>query len=152
MAESEKISVYNLAGTPRPSLSSPTQLTPSPDLKNTSDDALPNYLNSLKFKQSHRLADVRLALGYSAFFLAAACFAWDYKLGHERTKLATAAAVALYVVLNAAMTGWMSFVERGVVYEGVAPSGETVRPPLLLPILHRAPFFWGGGGGREGVS
>ena len=82
---------------------------------------------------------MRLSLGYSAFFLAAACFAWDYKLGHDRTKYWTASAVFLYVVLNAAMTGWMQFVEKGVVYEGVAPSGETVyttsvvfeHPPML---------------------
>lgn len=103
---------------------------PLPDLKNTTDDAIPNYLNSLKFKQSHRLIDVRLSLGYSAFLLAAACFGWDYMLGHDRTKYWTAAAVALYVVLNAAMTWWMQFVEKGVVYEGVAPSGETVGLPF----------------------
>lgn len=72
---------------------------------------------------------MRLSLGYSAFFLAAACFAWDYKLGHDHTKYWTAAAVVLYVILNAAMTGWMQFVEKGVVYEGVAPSGEKVSLP-----------------------
>lgn len=73
---------------------------------------------------------MRLSLGYSAFFLAAACFAWDYKLGHDRTKYWTAAAVALYVVLNGALTAWVSFVEKGVVYEGTAPSGETVSVPF----------------------
>src|SRR5690606_27661213 len=85
--------------------------------------------------QTHRLIDVRLTLGYSAFLTAAACFAWDYKLGFDRTKYWTAAAVALYVVLNTCMTAWMTFVEKGVVYEGVAPSGETVRldpVPLFL--------------------
>ncbi|KAJ3523897.1 hypothetical protein NM208_g12273 [Fusarium decemcellulare] len=83
----EKISVYNLA-----------------DLKNTSDDAIPNYLNSLKFHQSHTLTDVRLALGYSAFAIAAACFVWDYKLGFESTKLYTAVAVAVYTLINTALT------------------------------------------------
>ena len=136
----EKISVYNIAGTssisPSTSQSPPTNRPP--DLKNTSDDAIPNYLNSLKFKQTHRLIDVRLSLGYSAFLTAAACFAWDYKLGFDRTKYWTAAAVILYVILNACMTGWMTFVEKGVVYEGVAPSGETVRldpVPLFWPLL-----------------
>merc|ERR1711939_65250 len=51
----EKISVHSLA-----------------DLKNTSDDAIPAYLNSLSFKQSHTLTDTRLALGYSAFLICAA--------------------------------------------------------------------------------
>ncbi|KAM0346590.1 hypothetical protein ACHAPU_005302 [Fusarium lateritium] len=105
----EKISVYNLA-----------------DLKNTSDDAIPNYLNSLKFRQSHTLTDVRLALGYTAFGIAAACFLWDYKLGFDSTKYYTAAAVALYTLINTALTLWIMFREKGVIYEGTSPSGEKV--------------------------
>ncbi|TLS28128.1 hypothetical protein PpBr36_00135 [Pyricularia pennisetigena] len=110
MAAQEKISVYNTA-----------------DLKNTSDDAIPNYLNSLKFKQSHTLTDVRLTLGYSAFAISAACFFWDYKLGFDSTKYYTAAAVALYAVLNGALSLWAFFVEKNIVYVGTAPSGEKVR-------------------------
>lgn len=105
----EKITLYNLA-----------------DLKNTSDDALPNYLNSLGLKQSHTLTDVRLGLGYSAFFVAAACFLWDYKLGFESTKYYTAGAVAVYSLLNTALTLWIWLKEKGVVYVGTAPKGETV--------------------------
>ncbi|KAK2592227.1 hypothetical protein QQS21_010079 [Conoideocrella luteorostrata] len=105
----EKISLYNLA-----------------DLKNTSDDALPNYLNSLKFKQSHFLTDVRLALGYSAFAIAAACFGWDYKFGFENTKYYTAAAVTVYALLNGFLTFWMSSVEKGTIYQGLTPSGERI--------------------------
>ncbi|KAM5345338.1 hypothetical protein ACJ41O_011200 [Fusarium nematophilum] len=105
----EKISVYNLA-----------------DLKNTSDDAIPNYLNSLKFRQSHTLTDVRLALGYSAFAIAAACFLWDYKLGFDNTKHFTAAAVAVYTLVNTALTLWITFREKGIIYEGTSPSGEKI--------------------------
>lgn len=105
----EKITLYNLA-----------------DLKNTSDDALPNYLNSLGLKQSHTLTDVRLALGYSAFLVAAACFLWDYKLGFESTKYYTAGAVAVYSLLNTALTLWIWLKEKGIVYVGTAPKGETV--------------------------
>ncbi|OAA38625.1 Signal peptidase complex subunit 2 [Metarhizium rileyi] len=105
----EKISLYNLA-----------------DLKNTTDDALPNYLNSLKFKQSHFLTDVRLALGYSAFVIAAACFGWDYQFGFDNTKYYTAGAVAIYALLNGFLTFWLSMVEKGTVYQGTAPSGERV--------------------------
>ncbi|KAK3990274.1 microsomal signal peptidase 25 kDa subunit-domain-containing protein [Cladorrhinum sp. PSN332] len=108
MASQEKITVYNLA-----------------DLKNTSDDALTNYLSSLKFTQSHRLTDVRLALGYAAFALSAACFAWDYKLGFDNTKYYTAAAVAVYALINTFLTVWIFYVEKGTVYEGTSPSGET---------------------------
>lgn len=105
----EKIAVYNLA-----------------DLKNTSDDAIPNYLNSLKFKQSHTLTDIRLGLGYGAFLVAAACFLWDYKLGFDSTKYYTAAAVVLYTLLNGALTVWIWGFEKGIVYVGTAPSGEKV--------------------------
>ncbi|KUI57877.1 Signal peptidase complex subunit SPC2 [Cytospora mali] len=95
-------------------------------LKNTSDDAIPNYLNSLKFKQSHTLTDVRLGLGYAAFFVSAACFGWDYQFGFESTKYYTAAAVAVYLLLNTALTLWIWFKEKGIVYVGTAPSGETI--------------------------
>lgn len=108
------------------------------DLKNTSDDALPNYLNSLKFKQSHFLTDVRLALGYGAFAIAAACFGWDYKFGFENTKYYTAAAVAIYTLLNGFLTFWTSTVEKGTVYQGTAPSGERVSCP------RRCLHFFGG--------
>lgn len=100
--------------------------TVATDLKNTADDAIPNYLNSLKFKQTHFLSDVRLGLGYTAFVICAACFAWDYKLGFEDTKIYTAIAVALYTLLNGVLTFWMMFVEKGVVYQGTTPSGEKV--------------------------
>ncbi|WYZ42831.1 hypothetical protein EsH8_VI_000530 [Colletotrichum jinshuiense] len=109
MSSSERITVHNLA-----------------DLKNTSDDALPNYLNSLKFTQSHTLTDVRLALGYSAFLIAGACFLWDYQLGFDSTKYYTAAAVVLYSILNGALTLWIWLKEAGTVYEGTSPSGEKI--------------------------
>ncbi|KIH91263.1 signal peptidase protein complex [Sporothrix brasiliensis 5110] len=105
----EKISVYNLA-----------------DLKNTSDDAIPNYLNSLRFVQSHRLTDVRLALGYGALAVAVACFLWDYKLGFDSTKYYSALAVLVYMALNVALTYWSRYVEGATVYVGTSPSGETI--------------------------
>ncbi|KAK3335647.1 microsomal signal peptidase 25 kDa subunit-domain-containing protein [Cercophora scortea] len=104
----EKITVYNIT-----------------DLKNTSDDAIPNYLNSLKFTQSHRLTDVRLALGYTAFAIAAASFLWDYKFGFDSTKYYTAAAVALYSAINGALTLWILAVEKGTIYEGTSPDSTT---------------------------
>jgi signal peptidase complex subunit 2 len=106
---SESISLYNLS-----------------DLKNTSDDAIPNYLNSIKFKQVHTLTDVRLALGYGAFAISAACFLWDYKFGFDDTKYYTAVAVAVYTVVNGILTLWMSEVEKGNIYQGEAPSGEKI--------------------------
>jgi hypothetical protein len=88
------------------------------DLKNTSDDALPNYLNSLGFKQSHYYTDVRLAIGYVAVTIAGALFYADWKLGWDVTRAWTLPAVAAYMVLNGAFTYWLFRVEKGTVYVG----------------------------------
>jgi hypothetical protein len=108
MASSQKISVYSLS-----------------DLKNTTDDALPNYLTSIKFTQSHRLTDVKLALGWSAVIISAATFAADYKLGWDQTKNWTAIAVVAYFILNTVFTYWTFFVEKGTVFVGER-QGKTV--------------------------
>lgn len=89
------------------------------DLKNTTDDALANYLRGLHFTQDNTKLDVRLALGYVSVIIAAATFAADYKLGWEATKTWTAVAVVAYGLLNGAFTYWMWAVEKGVVFEGV---------------------------------
>ena len=88
------------------------------DLKNTTDDALPNYLTSLRFTQSHFLTDVRLALGYAAVSIAAVTFYADYKLGWDATKTATLWAVIAYFIINSALTAWIWGVEKGKVFVG----------------------------------
>lgn len=75
---------------------------------------------------------MRLALGYSAFLVAAACFLWDYKFGFESTKYYTAAAVVVYSILNSALTLWIWGKEKGIVYVGTAPSGEKVKAEIVL--------------------
>lgn len=85
---------------------------------------------------------MRLALGYSAFSVAALCFLWDYKLGWDSTKHYTAAAVVVYMCLNGALTYWMTQREKNIIYEGTAPSGDKVRSlspadSLVSPLLTR---------------
>lgn len=103
-------------------------------MKNNSDDAIANYLNSIGFKQKHTLSDTRLALGYGAFIIAVACFAWDYQFGFESTKLYTTIAVAAYTILQGILAFWISNVEDGTIYQGQAPSGELVctTTPLII--------------------
>lgn len=97
------------------------------DLKNTTDDALGNYLRGLSFQQDNSKLDIRLALGYSSVIIAAVTFVADFKLGWEATKLWTAVAVVAYAVLNGGFTWWMWRVERGLVFEGRRPgAGEKV--------------------------
>lgn len=149
-----KIAVYSLPGTlsSLPSLhvrsALPTNLPP-PDLKNTTDDALPNYLTSLKFKQSHFLTDVRLALGYSAVIISAITFYFDYKLGWDETKSYTLWAVLAYFALNSSLTYWIWAVERGTVFVGerngtqvwmgLSIGGWDVGTGVLMRILARFP-------------
>ncbi|TKX25570.1 putative signal peptidase complex subunit spc2 [Elsinoe australis] len=120
MADSSKISPYNLS-----------------DCKNTTDDALQNYLNGLKFKQSHYHTDVKLAFGYAAVIICAITFAYDYKLGFEATKYWTAGTVTIYFLLNGAFTYWLWFVEKDVVYNGdakgrkVSTNGQTSMRMLI---------------------
>ncbi len=112
-----KIAVYSIPGKVADDCHFSTILNWT-DLKNTTDDALPNYLTSLKFKQSHFLTDVRLALGYSAVIIAATTFYADYKLGWDKTKYWTFWAVLVYFTLNGVLTFWIWGVEKGKVFTG----------------------------------
>lgn len=109
-------------------MSGDTKISPHslPDLKNTTDDALGNYLRGLHFQQDNSKLDIRLAIGYSSVIIAAATFIADYKLGWEATKQWTAVAVVAYGLLNAAFTYWMWAVEKGIVFEG-STDGKKVR-------------------------
>jgi hypothetical protein len=117
---------------PPSSPQTPTNTNPHPpDLKNTTDDALPNYLHSLKFKQLHTQTDVRLALGYVAVAIAGALFYFDWKYGWDASKPYTAPAVVAYFALNGAFSYWLWFVEKGVVYEGEGKTGRVCSLSLI---------------------
>lgn len=73
------------------------------------------------------MEDVRLGLGYLSLIVAGACFAWDYKLGWEATKLWTACAVGFYAALNGGLTLWVWLVEQGTVYQGTCPGKDAER-------------------------
>lgn len=89
-----------------------------PDLKNTTDDAVPNYLTSLKFTPNYQIQDVKLALGYTAVAISAALFYADWKLGWDQTKVYTLPAVVVYFLLNGIFTYWIFYVEKGAVFVG----------------------------------
>lgn len=101
-------------------MSSDSRISPYslPDLKNTTDDALGNYLRGLNFRQNNNKLDFRLIVGYVAVIIAGVTFVADYKLGWEATKGWTAVAVATYAVLNGVFTYWLYYVEAGLVFEG----------------------------------
>lgn len=107
--------------------------------------------------QSHTLTNTRLALGYSAFALCAATFYWDYTYGFESTKLYTALAVALYTVLNGALTFWIFYIEAGTIYSGASPTGDTItiatKTDKHIPIYNMTiTTYWKGGSKPEVVK
>lgn len=107
------------------------------DCKNTSDDALQNYLNSINFKQTYFYTDIKLALGYAAVIISAITFAYDYKFGFDQTKHYTAATVAIYMLLNGAFTFWIWGVEKNIIYTG-SLNGKKVKSQLTHYLtLHR---------------
>jgi hypothetical protein len=75
-------------------------------------------MNSLGFKQSNILTDIRLAIGFTACAIAGATFYYDYTLGWDKTKAATLYAVVAYFTLNTLLTWWIWWVEGGKVYIG----------------------------------
>ncbi|KAF8432091.1 microsomal signal peptidase 25 kDa subunit-domain-containing protein [Terfezia claveryi] len=88
------------------------------DLKNTTDDAIPNYLNSVGYRQIHTITDIRLALGFTACAIAAVAFYYDYKFGFEAAKTVTLYSVVSYFALNTLLTYWIWGVEAGTIYVG----------------------------------
>jgi hypothetical protein len=135
MSATQKIAVHSLSGK-KLYTSQHRNLTNPPDLKNTTDDALPNYLHSLKFRQIHTQTDVRLALGYAAVTIAGALFWFDWKFGWDSSKPYTAPAVAAYFILNGAFSYWLWVVEKGVVYEGEGKTGKVRSTPIFYYYHH----------------
>ncbi|KAI9846494.1 MAG: hypothetical protein M1837_003914 [Sclerophora amabilis] len=100
-AEDSRIAVYSL-----------------PDLKNTTDDALPNYLTSIGFSQSQALSNLRLAIQSVMVILAAVIFYLDYTRDWLETKGVTFWAVGVYFTLSVVVTGLVWLVEKGLVFQG----------------------------------
>jgi hypothetical protein len=108
-----------------------------PDLKNTTDDALPNYLTSLKFKPNYQTQDIKLVLGYTAVAISAALFYADWKLGWDQTKAYTLPAVVVYFLLNGLFTYWIFYVEKGAIFVGEKGGSKvhTYFPPSFISTL-----------------
>ena len=135
MSATTKIAVHSLSGNHTHLYPHPTSTNPIPDLKNTTDDALPNYLTSLKFRQSHTQTDIRLFLGYSAVAIAGTLFYFDWKQGWDATKAYTAPAVVAYFIINGIFSYWIWAVEKGVVFAGEGKTGKVSFQTLILATL-----------------
>ena len=127
----------------------PNPITPTslPDLKNTTDDALATYLDTLSpaLIPSNILTDTRLLLSLVASLLAASVGICDWLYDFSATKTYTLAAVLVYFALNGAITYWVLKVERGRIWIGTVASTSPPptsnpskpQPPLQIPPKYR---------------
>lgn len=122
-------------------LPSPLKLTHKTALKAQTDDTIPTLLTALRapytLTPSHTHTHIRLALGYSAVLIAATLFVADYRLGWAATKPWTLPACLAYFALNAALTTWIWFGEKGKVFVGKREGGQVVSFLCLLSYLSR---------------
>lgn len=79
------------------------------------------------YTATHFLINVRLILGFSSVLVAGGVALWDRKVGFFEAFNVTAVGVAVYIVLSAAYLYWVTFVEKGVVYEGSDEAGENIQ-------------------------
>lgn len=92
-----------------------------------------------RFTPSHSATYTRIGLGYSAVAIAGYIFYLDYVLKQEfaDTKTLTLYAVVAYFVLNSALTLWIWFGERGIVFAG--SRAESKKTTLNLKICSNLP-------------
>lgn len=140
------------------------------DLKTTLDDHTPIYLSAsntpssqplprpLRFTPSHRTTYIKLGIGYSAVAIALYTFYLDYVLKKDfaDTKAFTTLAVIAYFGLNAALTLWTWFGEKGLIFEGsrTGKSPATLQIHSLVPHRKFDPTYrisatWTAKGGRQ---
>lgn len=86
-----------------PSSSLLTYFSSVSELKLTSDEALPQVLESLGYEQSFTFSDIKLALGYVTVAIAALLFYIDKKFSFNETYYVVAGLIALYGLVSLVM-------------------------------------------------
>lgn len=97
-----------------------------PELQQTLDEALPVTFARLQYKQSFKLIDAKLAVGYSISVVAAVSFLVDKKFKFDEVLGWQKLLVAAYAVLSLLFWYFTKYVEKGVTYEGSKLGGDKV--------------------------
>lgn len=97
-----------------------------PELQQTLDEALPGTFARLQYTQSFGLIDTKLAIGYSIAAVAAVSFLLDKKFKFDEVLSYQKGLLATYAVLSLAFWYFTKYIEKGVTYSGIKPSGEKV--------------------------
>lgn len=97
-----------------------------PELRQTLDEALPDVFARHEFKQSFRLIDTKLVIGYGIALVAAASFLLDKKFEFNDVLMYQKILVGSYMVLSTLYWYFTEFVQKGITYEGVNKKGTSI--------------------------
>ncbi|GCE98672.1 hypothetical protein ZYGM_002403 [Zygosaccharomyces mellis] len=107
-------------------MSKPINVYSIPELRQTLDDALPEVFARHELKQSFRLIDTKLVIGYGIALVAAASFLLDKKFEFDEVLLYQKILVGSYVFLSTVYWYFTKFVQKGITYEGVDKKGRSI--------------------------
>ncbi|KAJ3042426.1 Signal peptidase complex subunit 2 [Rhizophlyctis rosea] len=123
---------------------SPVIITPynGVELKHNTDDAVRKlFTTTFGYKESTTHSDMRLILGYSACFFAAAGAAYSYKVPFPDCRPLLAVCVVAYFILNGAMILYAQYIEKDIIFVGSKTDRLGVEPPKTITIHSDTPRF-----------
>ena len=90
------------------------------------DEEVPTVFYRLGYKQTFKLVDTKLIIGYSIAVIAAISFLLDKKFGHNNVIQYQYLLVALYFILSGAFWYFKKFIERSILYTGSNKEKNTI--------------------------
>ncbi|GAV52594.1 hypothetical protein ZYGR_0AG05850 [Zygosaccharomyces rouxii] len=107
-------------------MSKPINVYSIPELRQTLDETLPGIFARHEFKQSFRLIDIKLVIGYGIAVVAAASFLLDKKFEFDEVLTYQKILVGSYMILSTVYWYFTKFVQKGITYEGVNKKGTSI--------------------------
>lgn len=99
-------------------MSKPVNVYSISEIAQRLDDEMPLVFYRLGYKQSYKLIDTKLILGYSIAIIAGISFALDKKLGHNNVIGYQRALVVAYFILSGLFWYFKKFIEKSIIYTG----------------------------------
>jgi len=97
------------------------------ELKVACDDAVRKYMTETRnYKQSHKIIDVKLLLGYVSAIMAGGEFWYTWKKPFDQVRTLTMIVVAVYFVLSTFLAFWTTFVEKDIIFVGTKDNEKVV--------------------------
>lgn len=126
-------------------MSKPINVYAIPELRQALDEALPSTFARLKYKQSFKLIDAKLALGYSMAAVAAVSFLLDKKFKYSEVLAYQKILLVAYGGLSVLYWYFTKYIEKSTIYKGKSPEGKKVsvktrfekKEPVYLVDFHQ---------------